>query len=299
MVRLPAHAAPLKTLAVFFALAPLVRASPAAAQDGLGARPTRAVVGGRLSIAQPVGEFKNYVNNGFGGGRHLLLRVDPRGFLALRLDGGYLVYGHERKRVSLPGAGRVQLDVTTSNNIVTYSVGPQLMVPTGPVRPYVNAFAGGAYLFTESSIGDADYDGDFASTRNFGDNVPSYGYGGGVFIPLAVRNTLVGIDLGARFMRNGFTRYLREGGVTDLPDGGVEMAVTVAPRSCSHWIVGSEARMRRSSVIVQAPSAEALSGTLKSARRRTRRPSRSGRSSRTGTVTSTRCRPLRPLRPGR
>lgn len=224
MLRPPASASS-KTLAALLAFSTLGAASPMAAQDGFGTRPARATLGGGAFVAQPVGEFKNYVDNGFGGGAHLLLRVDPQGFLALRGDVGYLMYGHETKRVSVPNAGRVQFDVTTSNNILTYSVGPQLMVPAGPIRPYANAFMGGAYFFTESSVGGSDNSSDFASTRNFGDNVPSYGYGGGVFVPFAVRNALIGLDVGARFIRNGHTRYLREGGITDLPGGGF----TVSP----------------------------------------------------------------------
>jgi hypothetical protein len=206
-------------------LATLVVAEPLGAQYGFGRRPARVSLGGSAFLAQPVGEFGNYVDNGFGGGGHLLLRVDPHGFLALRADLGYLVYGHERKRISLPDAGRVQFDVTTSNNILTYSFGPQLMMPVGPIRPYVNAMVGGSYFFTQSSVGGSDNESDFASTRNFSDNVPSYGFGGGVFMPFAVRNALIGLDLGARFIRNGVTRYLREGGITDLPDGGY----TVSP----------------------------------------------------------------------
>jgi hypothetical protein len=214
------------TLAALLALATLAAtAAPLEAQYGFGSRPPRVALGGGGFVAQPVGEFGDYVDNGYGGGGHLLLRVDPRGFFALRADVGYLVYGHERKRVSLPDAGRVQFDVTTSNNILTYSFGPQLAVPTGPIRPYVNAMVGGSYFFTQSSVGGSDNETDFASTRNFSDNVPSYGYGGGVFVPFAVRNALVGLDLGARFIRNGVTRYLREGGITDLPDGGY----TVSP----------------------------------------------------------------------
>jgi hypothetical protein len=226
MVPASAHAAPsIQTLAAFFALLTLVGPSPAAAQYGFGAGPARVAVGGGLFVAQPVGEFSNYVNNGFGGGGHLMFRVDPRGVLALRADVGFLVYGHETKRVSLPGAGRVEFEVSTSNNILTYSIGPQLVMPTGPIRPYVNAAAGGAYFFTESSVGGSDNTSDFARTRNFGDHVRSYGYGGGVFVPFAVRNTDIGLDIGARFIRNGHTRYLREGGITDVPTGGY----TVSP----------------------------------------------------------------------
>jgi hypothetical protein len=228
-------------------LATLAAPTPAGAQYGFeqGPRVPRAQLGGVAFVAQPVGEFKSYVNNGFGGGAHLLVRIDPQGFLALRVDGGYLVYGHETKRVSLPGAGRVEFDVTTSNNILTYSVGPQLMVPTGPVRPYVNAFAGGAYFFTESSVGGSDNASDFASTRNFGDNVPSYGYGGGVFVPFTVRDAFVGLDLGARFIRNGFTRYLREGGITDLPSGGYTVAPIESETNLVVYHAGVRVGLRR------------------------------------------------------
>lgn len=245
MQRAFTHAATASTTrAVLVAFITLAGASPAVAQYGFGARPARATLGGGALVAQPVGEFKSYVNNGFGGGGHLLLRVDPQGFLALRADVGYLIYGHETKRVSLPNAGRVQFDVTTSNNILTYSVGPQLMVPTGPIRPYVNAMAGGAYFFTESSVGGSDNSSDFASTRNFGDNVASYGYGGGVFIPFVVRNALIGLDVGARFIRNGHTRYLREGGITDLPGGGFTVSPIESETNLVAYHVGVNVGLR-------------------------------------------------------
>jgi hypothetical protein len=234
-------------LAALAAFLTLAGAAPAMAQYGGEAdhRPIRATAGGGFFVAQPVGEFKNYVNNGFGGGGHLLLRIDPRGILALRGDVGYLVYGHETKRVSLPNAGRVQFDVSTSNNILTYSVGPQLMAPSGPIRPYVNAAMGGAYFFTESSVGGSDNGSDFASTRNFGDNVASYGYGGGVFVPFAVRNALIGVDLGARFIRNGHTRYLREGGIQDLPGGGYTVSPIESETNLVVYHVGVSAGLRR------------------------------------------------------
>ena len=246
----PSHAATApKALAALLALITIaVGATPAAAQYGgfghHGPSGPRARLGGGVFVAQPVGEFKNYVDNGFGGGGHLLVRVDPHGVLALRADVGYLIYGHERKRVSLPDAGRVQFDVTTSNNILTYSVGPQLMVPTGPIRPYANAFMGGAYFFTQSSVGGSDDAADFASTRNFDDNVPSYGYGGGVFVPLVVRNAFFGLDIGARFIRNGHTRYLREGGITDLPRGGYTVSPIESETNLVVYHIGISAGVR-------------------------------------------------------
>jgi hypothetical protein len=235
------HASPLAVVALL-ALA----AAPAGAQYDVGPAPRgpRVVVGGGGLVAQPVGEFKNYVNSGFGGGGHLLLRADRRGVLSMRVDAGYVVYGHERERVSLQEIGRVQFDVTTTNNILTYSAGPQLMVPTGPIRPYAHAFVGGAYFFTESSVSGSDEDYGFASTRNLSDNVPSYGYGGGIFIPFAVRNALVGLDVGARFIRNGHTRYLREGGITDLPGGGSVLSPIESETSLIVYQIGVSAGLR-------------------------------------------------------
>ncbi len=246
MLPVPARAtASLQTLAALLAFLTLVGASPAAAQYGFGARPTRTALGGGVAVAQPIGEFKNYVNTGFGGGGHFMMRVDPQGFFALRADVGFLIYGHETKHVPMPGAGRVEFEVSTSNNILTYSIGPQLMVPTGPIRPYINATAGGAYFFTESSIGGVDNAADFASTRNFGDNVPSYGYGGGVFIPFAMRYADVGLDLGARFVRNGHTRYLREGGIEDLPTGGYVVSPIESETNFVLYHVGVNVGIRR------------------------------------------------------
>lgn len=232
------------TLATFVVLATLAGATAAESQYHHGVRP-RVAFGAGASVAQPVGEFKNYVNSGWGGSGHLLLRVDRAGVLSLRADVGYLVYGHERKRVSLPNAGRVQFDVTTRNNILTYSIGPQLAIPSGPIRPYLHAMAGGSYFYTESSVGGSSDENDFASTRNFGDNVPSYGYGGGVFVPLAIRNALVGLDLGARFVRNGHTRYLREGGITDLPDGGYAVSPIESETNLVVYHIGVSVGVRR------------------------------------------------------
>jgi hypothetical protein len=235
-----------RTLAALLVLGTLASAPPpAGAQYGFGVGPARVALGGGVSVAQPVGEFKNYVDNGFGGGGHFMYRVDPRGYFALRADIGFLVYGHETIRVGLPGAGRVELDVSTSNNIFTYSIGPQLMVPTGPIRPYVNATVGGAYFYTQSSVGGSDNAADFASTRNFDDNVPSYGYGGGIFVPFAVRNADISLDLGARFIRNGHTRYLREGGIEDLPTGGYVVSPTESETDFVLYHLGVSVGLRR------------------------------------------------------
>ena len=91
------------------ALITFTATAPADAQYDVNTAPRgpRVVLGGGALVAQPVGAFKSYVNSGFGGGGHLVLRADQRGVLSMRVDAGYLVYGHERERVSLQDIGRV------------------------------------------------------------------------------------------------------------------------------------------------------------------------------------------------
>ena len=187
--------------------------------------PPRFFGGAELIYARPQGAFANYVSQGWGAAGHFLWAVDPHGILALRIDGGYLQYGNERKRACLSTTigCRIVVDVNTSNNIVFAGIGPQLMAPTGSFRPYVNGTAGFSYFFTQSSVsGRDDLNTTFAST-NFHDAVFSTAAGGGVYIPVTVSKTRFSIDVGATYRWNGRTRYLREGGITDLPDGSIQV----------------------------------------------------------------------------
>ena len=218
-----------RALAVTLATLPVALA----AQERLG--PTtregepRLMGGAGLTIAQPVGEFGNYVANGVGVNLHALTRLGASGFFALRADGDFVQYGSETKHVNLSNTigGRIRVDLNTTNDIASLGVGPQLMVPRGPVRPYLNGNVGFAYFSTQSSVkGSSDTQEPFAHTTNYDDWTLSYGGGTGVLIPVS-RNSrsLVFIDLGARFHNNGRVRYLREGGITDLPNGDVALDV--------------------------------------------------------------------------
>jgi hypothetical protein len=154
-----------------------------------------------------------------------VLRASENSVLGLRLEGGFLNYGHEHKRVPLSTTigGRIQVDLNTNNNIALFGVGPQLMVPRGPVRPYLHGTGGLAYFFTESSVDGSDNTFSFAQTTNQHDFAFAYGGGAGVMIPLPVRKTLVSIDLGARYLNTGSVTYLKEGGIRDNPDGTITL----------------------------------------------------------------------------
>ena len=236
------------------ALAPLGALLPAAAlaQDGpvpvqsLGPATAhgepRFMGGASLSVGQPRGEFHQYVDNGFGVAGHGLMRIGGQGALALRLDGGFLQYGRETQRVPLSSTvgGRIQVDLTTSNNIFWLGVGPQLMAPRGPLRPYVNGTAGFSYFSTTSSVEGVDSEYEFARDENFGDAVFSWGGGAGILVPVhRSAKSLVMIDVGARYHDNGRNvRYLREGGIRDLPNGQIELDVIRSRADLVTWHVG-------------------------------------------------------------
>jgi hypothetical protein len=197
-----------------------------------------------FTLGQPRGAFRDYVNAGIGVGGHALYRLDRQGAFAVRLDGGFLNYGRETLRLPLsdrPGGGRVQLDVTTTNDIVWLGVGPQIMAPRGLVRPYVNGTAGVSYFATMSSVnGHDDLNASFAHDINLDDAHFSWSGGAGVLMPVW-RNgrSLVFVDLGAQYHDNGRNvRYLREGGIRDLPDGGLQLDVIRSRADLITWHLG-------------------------------------------------------------
>lgn len=184
------------------------------------ARPRQSPVigGGSLVYGRPTGSFADYVKEGFGVDGFARWKVDHRGILSLGLDGGWLQYGRETLRVPLSSTvGRILVDVTTSNNIAFLGGGPQLMVPVGPVRPYVNASLGFSYFFTQSSVEGSDNSAvSFAETTNFDDVVFTKTGGAGLYIPFGRRGG-TGLDIGVRYHSSGNTEYLREDSIVDRP----------------------------------------------------------------------------------
>ena len=201
----------------------LCRAQGRFLQDDLRAAPGLTVLGLSGQVAIPIGGFRANVDAAWGGGiavRHHFSKLE---LLGIRGDFSYLIYGHESKRVPLSATvNRVLVDMNTTNNIVVASIGPELMITRGPINPYAYAFVGYSQLFTQSSVGDDNDGGAFASSTNFSDGGLAHGWGGGVSIPLSVRRAQLSMDAGARQTLNGPRTYLREGDITDLSDGTLQ-----------------------------------------------------------------------------
>lgn len=170
-----------------------------------------------LMIAQPVGQFSDFVgvHPGMGGAFAL------GGPVGLRVGGSILVYGHQRDFVPI-GGGRILLDVTTDNVIGTLGVGPQITLGRGPVRPYGYGMIGFSYFATVSSLGDDCGCDSFASSTNYDDLTLASEAGGGFQFALSRHRPLF-LDLSARYLRNGRVRYLPEGGVVEHADGSVTL----------------------------------------------------------------------------
>ena len=185
--------------------------------------------------SRPQGDLARNIGIGYGGEITFLYNLDAAGILSLRANAGVAQYGDEVNSTSFSGgaAGRVDLAVHTSNYIVPMSVGPQLMWPTGLLRPYVNAGVGGQAYFTESRVEGPHLGSVIASTTNQSDFSLAWTAGGGLYVPFSVRSRHVAVDLGAEYMNGGSTRYLAQGSITDLPSG-----ISVSPlESSTHLVI--------------------------------------------------------------
>jgi len=173
-VRLPL----LATAAVLLAAPANLRAQDNSVANYDRSRPAN-FLGGSLTVAWPTGEFGNRVERG-GGDLHYIRALDSEGLLALRVDAGLLIHDEES-------------DVGSSSDKVAWvGVGPQIGVPDGRLRPYVNAYVGYAH----------NDDPNITESRGF-----SYGAGVGMYVPVRQASP-VNIDLGVRYHNHGETEYL-------------------------------------------------------------------------------------------
>jgi len=175
--------------------------------------------------SRPLGGLSDNIGFGYGLNAAYVLRLDHAGYLSLRTDAGFVDYGSESFRVPLSTTvgGRVQVKVSTNNYIVPLSIGPQLAMPTGLVRPYVNGGIAAQIFFTQSGVEGTEDSYDFANTTNQHDWTSTWIAGGGVYIPVYTKKMSVLIDLGVQYFGPGHARYLRPGSIEDLPNGQIRI----------------------------------------------------------------------------
>ena len=167
-------------------------------------------------VGFPQGEFEDHVDNA-GVGLNFFAGLGlGRSPFVIGLDGGFLIYGFERRSepfsTTIPD---VYVDVETSNAIAMGHLLLRVQPPTGFVQPYVDGLVGFKYFFTETSIRDEDdYDYTIASSTNFDDAALSYGFGGGLDVAIHQgRKNMVLINVGARYLFGTEAEYLQEGSI--------------------------------------------------------------------------------------
>lgn len=181
----------------------------------------RALAGINLQLALPQGEFADFVETGYGLAGNVTFLLDRSRRAGIRLFGSWIQYGRTTQRVPFPGLPGISVDLTTSNNIYSFGVGPEFHLSGGPLRPYVQGAIGASNFATRTSAEGSDNTDPFASTTNFNDWTFAWYGGGGVMFQVSHGRNPVYIDGGLRYQSHGRTRYLREGSIEPAPGGGV------------------------------------------------------------------------------
>ena len=170
-----------------------------------------------LLNTQPLGELST--GPGFGvaiGGAYAL---DRARIFHIRGDLRASMYGHENREVCFSSTVgcRILLDLNTSYNTLYLGLGPQVVVPLGPASAALVGTIGlGGFTATSSLSGVDERDDDFGETTNYEDYTLAWSTGGELRVPVTERFALA---LGGHYQHNGVVSYLREGGITDNPDG--------------------------------------------------------------------------------
>lgn len=199
----------------------------------------RFTVAADLVSAQPKGDLATYIGTGWGGNGTGLLRLEQQGVLHARFDIGMARYGREHERVRTGGG---TYDLNTNNIIEWFGLGPQLMIPGGPLRPYVNAGVGLTRFRTTSTLTDAFDDFEYGSVDHASDFTTGWMMGGGLYIPFGARSP-VSLNLGARYHFGGEATYLNEGGIQDNPDGSVTLTTNRSKTDFVLWQLGVSFRI--------------------------------------------------------
>ena len=155
--------------------------------------------------ANPLGDFRRYVDRGWGVGGDARWFPGAQQAVSLRADLMFLNYGRFTTRECFGAGCRIEIDINTSNNILSGTVGPEIQIPTGPIRPYAYGVGGFTTFWTQTSAEGQDANESLFRTTNLRDNILSGAVGGGIRIPVAQR---IMLDLSARRHINGRARYL-------------------------------------------------------------------------------------------
>ncbi|HUE76992.1 MAG TPA: hypothetical protein VMM83_03545 [Longimicrobiales bacterium] len=170
-----------------------------------------------LLNTQPLGELST--GPGFGIALAGAYALDRFHILRIRGEFRASIYDSETRQICFSGTVgcRILLDLETNYGIMYGGIGPQIVIPIGPTELALDGTLGwSAFTATSTLQGVDDQDESFGQTNNYEDDTFAWSTGGEIRVPVARQ---VAIALGAHYQHNGTVSYLREGGITDNPDG--------------------------------------------------------------------------------
>lgn len=170
-----------------------------------------------LLNTQPLGELST--GPGFGIALAGAYALDRFHILRIRGEFRASIYDSETRQICFSGTVgcRILLDLETNYGIMYGGIGPQIVIPIGPTELALDGTLGwSAFTATSTLQGVDDQDESFGQTNNYEDDTFAWSTGGEVRVPVSRQ---VAIALGTHYQHNGTVSYLREGGITDNPDG--------------------------------------------------------------------------------
>lgn len=201
----------------------------------------RFTLGGDFIVTKPKGELAHYIDDGLGGNFSAMVRVEPQGLLHLRFDGGSVRYGSDVRRFNFAFRS---YELTTTNNIDWFALGPTVTVPGGPFRPYVTAAFSLTRFRTSSTIRDRNTNEEFDSVDNASDFTTGWVLGGGFQIPFGSRSSWA-LNAGARYHLGGEANFVREEDVRDAPLDADRFPTSRSKADFVVWQLGVSYRLPR------------------------------------------------------
>jgi len=181
----------------------------------------------------PVGAFHRNEDGGLGLGFHGAYALDGARHVALRLEGGYLMYGYVSRDIDLPAydesggfTGYENVSYAArEHQMYNLDFGPEVTALSGTVRPYGFATAGFSYFVSKVNVRPPQYAGDdpIDHTVFSGGN---FAWSTGIGLRIGSHDARSGLfDVGIRFRRNARARYANDRALSTQSDG----TITVNP----------------------------------------------------------------------
>lgn len=199
-------------------------AFPTLAAPGLVAQTPQSgpfTVGIGLLNTQPLAGLRTGPGIGFG----LTGAVaHPRApWLRLRGDFRLSSYGMDRHQACLSQTVGcwIEVDITTNYHTLYGGIGPELAMPLLGSELALAVTAGVGYFGVSSSLsGIDDTDSGFGNTTHFEDAFFAWSTGGELRVPVS---RSVALAAGLHYQHNGRASYVVDGGVTENPDGSLNV----------------------------------------------------------------------------